>query len=68
MDAAPQLQMELILPSTFDQWQIEATRHSGLRSRTDALRNYQQQVWDRLHQMPSQLPRMRIVEPGPDDQ
>jgi hypothetical protein len=56
---APLLQVELVMHSTFDEWQ----RASSTYAVVNALANYQRRKWDELHQIRAQLPRVRTVEP-----
>jgi hypothetical protein len=55
---APRLQVELVMQRTFDAW-LHAWSTVAV---ADELTNYQRRVWDELHQMPADLPRVRIVE------
>jgi hypothetical protein len=63
LSATPLLQVELLMPRTFDEWLHERTADEV----TNALTNYQRRVWDELHQLPVQLPRVRIVAVESDD-
>jgi hypothetical protein len=56
------LQVELLLPRTFDEW-CSASHYIGYAE----LANCRRHVWVELHQFPSQLSRTRIVEVDPDD-
>jgi hypothetical protein len=56
---APLLQVELVMQCTFDEWQRASSTFAVSES---ALANYQRRKWDELHQMPADLPRVRIVE------
>jgi hypothetical protein len=58
MTDAPLLQVELVMPRTFDEWQ----RVCILVAVPDGLTNDQRRRWDELHQLPMELPRVRIVE------
>jgi len=60
---APLLQVELLLPHTFDGW-CSASHDIGYAELT----NYRRRVWIELHQLPSQLPRTRVVEVKPEDE
>jgi hypothetical protein len=62
-DCGATLQVEWLLPGTFDEWHAVATC-----PQSDALTNFQRRVWGKLHQLPSQLPRVRIVELEADDE
>jgi hypothetical protein len=59
LTAALLLQVELLLPRTFDEWQ--RTRSDGPNV-SEEVRSFQQRALDELHQQPTQLPRVRIVE------
>jgi hypothetical protein len=58
MTAAPLLHVELIMPCTIEEWkQIQPMDAISAES----WRVGRQRVWDELHQLPSQLPHVRIV-------
>jgi hypothetical protein len=54
----PQLEVQLLLPSTFEEWSEEAKVIAD-----DRLTSHQRRVWTELQQLPAQLPphRVRIV-------
>jgi hypothetical protein len=64
LTAAPLLQVELLLPRSFVQWQ--RTRSVGPNV-PEEVRSFQQRRWDEVYQLPTQLPRVRIVEVDPED-
>jgi hypothetical protein len=59
LDAAPLLHLELLLPCTWERWRCRLVPQRHVCSA--ALMDYRLRVWDELHQMPTQLPRTRIV-------
>jgi hypothetical protein len=60
--AAPLLHVELLFPRTFDEWRaLFHSSHPAFAESTNHRR-----VWDELHQLPTQLPRVRIVDIDPD--
>jgi hypothetical protein len=65
LTSAPLLQVELLLPLTFDKWQ-QGTGSVGNME----LCTVQQRLSDELHQLPAQLPRgrTRVVELQPEDE
>jgi hypothetical protein len=62
----PQLEVQLLLPSTFEEWSEEAKGTAD-----DRLTSHQRRIWTELHQLPVQLPRHRVrivaVERDADD-
>jgi hypothetical protein len=64
LTAAPMLHVELLLPHTFAEWHASTVG----RPVSDALTNVQRRVWKQLHQLPSQLPCVCIVELEADDE
>jgi hypothetical protein len=62
LTAAPLLKVELIMQRTFDQWPDRLVNPVFV-----ALVDYRRRVWNELHELPTQLHRVRIVEPDPDD-
>jgi hypothetical protein len=61
--ASPSLQVELLLPLRFAEW-----RYRLPDARDVPLCALQQCLWDELHELPIQLPRVRIVEIDPEDE
>jgi hypothetical protein len=57
LTAVPLLQVELLMPRTFEEWPDRLVDPLFVE-----LVDYQRRVWDELHQLPVQLPRVRIVD------
>jgi hypothetical protein len=65
LTAAPLLQVELHVPSTFDEWHNYAA--DPMESVDGALMFHGRRCWEELHQLPNELSRVRIVTVDPDE-
>jgi hypothetical protein len=63
LTAAPLLQVELLLPRTFAEWQVLA-----IGPQSELLTIFQRRVWNKLHRLQSELTRLRIIEFEADDE
>jgi hypothetical protein len=68
LTAAPLLQVELLMPRSLEQWYVPSSEPEASAQTAAELVDLRRRCWDELQQLPTQLPRVRIVDIEPDEQ